>query len=536
MAEQFDIAIVGAGLAGLVAATEAAALGKRVVVLEQEGPQSLGGQAFWSLGGLFLVGTPEQRRLGIRDSHDLAWSDWQDAAGFDRAEDYWPRKWAEAYVAFAAGEKRSWLRDMGLRIFPVVGWAERARNSVPRFHITWGTGPGVLEPFIRRVKEHEGRIAFRFRHRVDVLVVEDGAIAGASGAILAPTELERGQSSSRDVVGDFTIRAGAVIVTAGGIGGNPELVRDNWPARLGAPPAHMLSGVPAHVDGRMLGIAAAAGGRLINRDRMWHYVEGITNHAPIWPRHGIRILPGPSSLWLDGNGIRLPAALYPGADTLGQLTYLRGTGHDHSWFVLDQAIIRKEFALSGSKQNPDLTGRSWRLVARRAIGKRAPEPVEAFKARGADFVVAGELDRVVDGMNRLTPHAPITVQAVRLAAEQRNEAAGEQARAIMRARQYFSERAIRVARPHALLDGAHGELIAVKLNLLTRKTLGGLETDLSARVLRSDGTPMPGLYAAGEIASFGGGGMHGYRALEGTFLGGCLFSGRVAGRAAAGAS
>ncbi len=286
----------------------------------------------------------------------------------------------------------------------------------------------------------------------------------------------------------------------------------------------------------MLGIAAAAGGRLINRDRMWHYVEGITNHAPIWPRHGIRILPGPSSLWLDGNGTRLPAALYPGADTLGQLTHLRGTGHDHSWFVLDQAIIRKEFALSGSEQNPDLTGRSWRLVARRAIGKRAPEPVEAFKARGADFVVAGELDRLVAGMNRLTPHAPITVQSVRLAAEQRNDDAGEQARAIMRARQYFSERAIRVARPHALLDGAHGELIAVKLNLLTRKTLGGLETDLSARVLRSDGTPMPGLYAAGEIAGFGGGGMHGYRALEGTFLGGCLFSGRVAGRAAAGAS
>ncbi len=535
MSEQFDIAVVGAGLAGLVAATEAAAMGGRVVVLEQEGPQSLGGQAFWSLGGLFLVDTPEQRRWGIRDSHDLAWSDWQAAAGFDRDEDYWPRKWAEAYVAFAAGEKRSWLYGMGLRIFPVVGWAERARNSVPRFHIIWGTGPGVLEPFLRRAKQLEARIAFRFRHRADRLLVEGGAVTGVSGSVLQPTDVERGQSSSRDVTGDFVIRAGAIIVTAGGIGGNPHLVRENWPARLGPPPAHMLSGVPAHVDGRMLGIAETAGARVINRDRMWHYVEGITNFAPIWPRHGVRILPGPSSLWLDGTGLRVPAELYPGADTLGQLAYLRQTGHDHSWFVLDQSIIRKEFALSGSEQNPDLTGRSWRLVLRRAVGKRAPGPVEAFKARGEDFVIAPDLEALVAGMNRLTPQAPLTAASVRAAAEARNSAVDEQAQAIMRARQYFTERAIRVAKPHAVLERGHGDFIAVKLNLLTRKTLGGLETDLSSRVLGASGEPVPGLYAAGEIAGFGGGGVHGYRALEGTFLGGCLFSGRIAGRAAAGA-
>jgi len=533
--EQFDIAVIGAGLAGLVAATEAAAAGRRVVVLEQEGAQSLGGQAFWSLGGLFLVDTPEQRRIGVRDSHDLAWRDWQSAAGFDREEDYWPRKWAEAYVGFAAGEKRSWLRQMGHRIFPVVGWAERVRNSVPRFHITWGTGPGVLEPFVARAKALEARIAFRFRHRVDRLTVEGGVVTGVSGATLATDRIERGRSSSREVAGDFTIRASAVIVTSGGIGGNPHLVRENWPARLGPPPTHMLSGVPAHVDGRMIGIAQAAGGRVINPDRMWHYVEGITNFAPIWPRHGIRILPGPSSLWLDGNGGRVPAGLYPGADTLGQLNYLRSTGHDHSWFVLDQSIIRKEFALSGSEQNPDLTGRSWRLVLRRAIGKRAPGPVEAFKARGVDFVVAGDLPALVAGMNRLTPGAPISAAAVRAGIDQRNSAADEQTLAINRARTYFTERAIRVATPHPLLEQRHGDLIAVKLNLLTRKTLGGLETDLSSRVLNAAGEPVPGLYAAGEAAGFGGGGMHGYRALEGTFLGGCLFSGRIAGRAAAGA-
>jgi predicted oxidoreductase len=434
MSEQLDIAVVGAGLAGLVAATEAAAMGKRVVVLEQEGAQSLGGQAFWSLGGLFLVDTPEQRRWGIRDSHDLAWSDWQAAAGFDRAEDYWPRKWAEAYVAFAAGEKRSWLHCMGLRIFPVVGWAERARNSVPRFHMTWGAGPGVLEPFLRRAKELEGRIAFRFRHRVDRLLVEGGTVSGVSGSLLAATDVQRGQPSARDVVGDFVIRAGAVIVTAGGIGGNAHLVRENWPSRLGPPPANMLSGVPAHVDGRMLGIAQTAGGRVSNGDRMWHYVEGITNFAPIWPGHGIRILPGPSSLSLDGNGERVPAELYPGADTLGQLAHLRRSGHDHSWFVLDQSIIRKEFALSGSEQNPDLTGRSWRLVLRRAIGKRAPGPVEAFKAKGEDFVIASDLEALVAGMNRLTPQAPLTTAAVRVAIDQRNSETDPQTLAIARAR------------------------------------------------------------------------------------------------------
>jgi len=547
VAETFDIAIVGAGLAGLVAATEAADLGRRVLVLEQEGRQSLGGQAFWSLGGLFLVDTPEQRRLGIRDSHELASSDWVATAGFDRPEDHWPRRWAEAYVAFAAGEKRSWLTAMGLKLFPVVGWAERGNgdgtqgNSVPRFHITWGTGPGVLEPFLRRVAVHEatGRIVLRFRHRVDALVRMEGAITGVSGTMLAETSVGRGQSSSREVVGDFAITAGAVIVAAGGIGGDQGLVRQNWPSRLGSPPAQMLTGVPAHVDGRMLAIGESAGARLINRDRMWHYVEGITNYAPIWPGHGIRILPGPSSLWLDGTGARLPDRLYPGADTLGQLTHLRRTGHDHSWFVLDQQIIRKEFALSGSEQNPDLTGRDWRLVLRRAIGNKAPGPVEAFKAKGADFIVTDDLAALAAGMERLTPDAPVGEAALRqaLAARDDSLASGTDAQsvAIARARGYLTERLIRVAKPHALLGQRNGPLIAVKLHILTRKTLGGLETDLGARVLGADGVPIAGLYAAGEAAGFGGGGMHGYRALEGTFLGGCLFSGRIAGRAAAGA-
>ena len=548
MAEQTDVIVIGAGLAGLVAATEIADAGKRVVVLDQEGEQNLGGQAFWSFGGLFLVDTPEQRRLGIKDSYDLAMQDWMGSAGFDRDEDAWPRKWAEAYVGFAAGEKRDWLRAMGHRIFPVIGWAERGGydamghgNSVPRFHVTWGTGPGVIEPFVRRAYEAQakGLLSFKFRHRVDALDITGGVITGVSGAILKPTDVIRGASSSRDVVGSFALTAQAVIVASGGIGGNHDMVRRNWPQRLGTPPARMISGVPEHVDGRMIGITEAAGARLINRDRMWHYVEGIKNFDPIWPRHGIRILPGPSSLWFDATGRRLPSPLFPGSDTLGQLHYIMATGHDYSWFVLTQAIIKKEFALSGSEQNPDLTGKSWLLTARRATNKGAPAPVEAFKQKGEDFIVRDTLEDLVDAMNALTGDDLLDARLMRRQIEARDRTLANayvkdaQVMNIHNARRYIGDRLIRTAKPHRILDAAHGPLIAVKLNILTRKTLGGFETDLDGRVFGQDGALMPGLYAAGEAAGFGGGGMHGYRSLEGTFLGGCLFSGRNAGRAAA---
>ena len=548
MTSTADVIIVGGGLAGLVAAAELADRGKRVLIVDQEGEQNLGGQAFWSLGGLFFVDSPEQRRLRIRDSHPLAWQDWLGSAGFDRVEDHWPRQWAEAYVNFAATEKRAWLHAQGMRWFPVVGWAERGSglatghgNSVPRFHITWGTGPGVLAPFVRRVRAAAARglVEFRFRHRVNGFVTSNGAITGVHGDVLAPTAVGRGEASSRAVVGPFELSAQAVIVTSGGIGGNHELVRANWPARLGTAPDFMVSGVPEHVDGRMLGIAEGAGARLINRDRMWHYVEGIRNWNPIWPKHGIRILPGPSPVWLDATGRRLPPPLFPGFDTLGTLDHLMKTGHGHSWFIVSHTIIKKEFGLSGSEQNPDMTGKSILQVLLRGRGGLAPAPVRAFMEQGADFVVARELSELVTGMNAKTP-APLLdfaqVERELVARDREIEhpfTKDLQVTAMRGARRYLGDKLIRVAKPHRILDPAHGPLIAVKLNILTRKTLGGLETDLASRVLGHDGAPIPGLYAAGEVAGFGGGGVHGYRALEGTFLGGCIFSGRAAGRAAA---
>ncbi len=540
-----DAIVVGAGLAGLAAAAELSDAGRRVIILEQEPEASLGGQAFWSLGGLFLVNSPEQRRLGVRDSRELAMQDWLGSAGFDRVEDLWPRLWAEAYVDFAAGEKRAWLHAQGIRFFPVVGWAERGGslatghgNSVPRFHLTWGTGPGILAPFIRRVRagEARGNIDLRFRHRVTGLTSSGGAVTGVRGETLERSDIARGVASSRTVTGAFELSAGAVVVTSGGIGGNHDLVRQYWPARLGAAPARMLSGVPEHVDGHMLAVAEAAGARLINRDRMWHYTEGIENWNPIWRRHGIRILPGPSSLWLDAVGQRLPAPCFPGFDTLATLEHIVRTGFDYSWLVLTQSIIRKEFALSGSEQNPDLTGKSLRMTAARAL-PGAPAPVEAFKTHGVDFVVRRTLPELVAGMNDITEeprlHLAEVERVVRARDSQIDNPFGKDAQivAMRGARAYIGDRLTRVARPHRLLDPRAGPLIAVRISILTRKTLGGLETDLSSRVLGDDGHPIPGLYAAGEAAGFGGGGMHGYRALEGTFLGGCIFSGRTAGRA-----
>ncbi|MBC9715417.1 FAD-binding dehydrogenase [Streptomyces sp. TRM66268-LWL] len=547
MAYDADVIVIGAGLAGLVATAELVDAGRKVILLDQEPEQSIGGQAHWSFGGLFFVDSPEQRRLRIKDSHDLALQDWMGTAGFDREEDHWPRKWAEAYVDFAAGEKRSWLYGQGVRFFPVVGWAERGGydatghgNSVPRFHITWGTGPGLVAPFERRVREGvaRGLVELKFRHRVTGLSRSAGSVDTVSGEILEASSIERGQESSRSVTGSFELKAQAVIVTSGGIGGNHDLVRKAWPARLGTAPAKLLSGVPAHVDGLMLGIAEEAGGRLINGDRMWHYTEGIENWNPIWRKHGIRILPGPSSLWLDARGKRLPVPLFPGFDTLGTLEHIMKTGHDYTWFVLNQRIIGKEFTLSGSEQNPDLTGKSVRGVIDRARAD-VPGPVKAFMDQGVDFVIEDDLSALVRGMNALTKDDLIDEAELRREITARDREIVNpftkdlQITAIRGSRKFLGDKLIRTVAPHRILDPKAGPLVAVRLNILTRKSLGGLETDLSSRVLTDGGEVLPGVYAAGEAAGFGGGGVHGYRSLEGTFLGGCIFSGRAAGRAAA---
>lgn len=535
-----DLVVVGGGLAGLVVATEVAQRGKRVLLLEQE--PYLGGQAFWSFGGLFLVDSPEQRRLGIRDSVELAFQDWMGAAGYDREEDAWGRRFAEAYLEFAAGEKRAWLASLGVRFFPVVGWAERGGglatghgNSVPRFHIVWGTGPGILAPFLRKVEalQAEGTLRVLLRHRVEEVLVEGGKAVGVAGAVLEEDPKPRGAPTSRKAVGGFRFLAQAVVLATGGIGANLDLVRRHWPARMGRPPQRMLSGVPDHVDGSGLFLAERAGARLVNLDRMWHYPEGVENHTPVWTHHGIRILPGPSPLWVDATGKRLPPPLFPGFDALETLRYLRSTGFDWSWFILDLPTLKKEFALSGSEQNPDLTGKSWLGVVRnRLLGPAAP--VRAFLERGKDFLVAQDLSELMRKMEALAPGVLDPGRLEREVKARDREllnpfAKDGQVLMVHAFRRYVGDRLFRVAKPHPFLSGK-GPLVAVRLWTLTRKTLGGIQTDLKGRALRPSGEPLPGLFAAGEAAGFGGGAFHGYKALEGTFLGGCLFSGLQAAK------
>ncbi|AZA98699.1 FAD-binding dehydrogenase [Chryseobacterium joostei] len=546
---QPDAIIIGTGLAGLTAAMEITNAGKKVLLLDQETEQNIGGQAFWSFGGLFLINSPQQRRMGIKDSYELALQDWKGTAGFDRNEDYWPRKWAEAYLKFAAGEKYEYISKLGIKLMFMVGWAERGDgsatghgNSVPRFHVSWGTGTGVIRPFVEKAYEAQkkGLLQMKFRHRVIELITENGKIKGLKGDILQDDDKERGVETNRNVISQFEYTASHIIIASGGIGANHELVRKNWPERLGSPPENMVCGVPAYVDGKMIGIAENAGADIINRDRMWHYTEGLQNWDPIWPNHGIRILPGPSSLWFDAKGNRLPAPFLPGFDTLGTLKYIQDTGYSYSWFILTQKIIKKEFALSGSEQNPDITNKDYGLFLKRIFGKKAPGPVEAFKEHGKDFIVSDNLKNLVEKMNELSGDHLLNYEKIKAQIEARDReldnkfSKDTQVNYIRNTRNYLGYKLGRVAAPHKILSPENGPLIAVRLNILTRKTLGGIKTNLNGQVLKEDESIIEGLYAAGEAAGFGGGGMHGYRALEGTFLGGCIFSGMKAGKYIAG--
>ena len=542
----YDVIVIGAGLAGLTATCELINAGKKVLLVDQEPENSIGGQAYWSFGGLFLVDSPEQRRMGIKDNKELAWQDWLGAAGFDRLEDAdsWSYQWAKAYVDFAAGEKYEWLKSYGIQFFPVVGWAERGGalagghgNSVPRFHIVWGTGPAIVEPFANKVLEavQAGDIDYKPRHQVTELIKKDGAVIGVRGYVLENSVIRRGEESSREAIGAFEYKADAVVIASGGIGANLELVKKNWPSRLGKPPQKMVSGVPAYVDGKMLEIAEQVGGRVVNRDRMWHYTEGLRNWDPIWKNHGIRILPGPSSMWFDARGNRFSAPNFPGFDTLSTLEAIQQTGYDYSWFILTKKIIEKEFALSGSEQNPDITNKSVKDIVKRVL-PGPPAPVQAFIENGEDFVIADGLKELVEGMNALVgddllDFMHIKEQILARDREIDNDFAKDaQVTAIHGARNYLGDKLIRAAKPHKILDPAAGPLIAVRLNILTRKTLGGLQTNLNGQVLNNYGDPIPGMFAAGEVSGFGGGGVHGYRSLEGTFVGGCLFSGRQVGK------
>ncbi len=531
-----DVIVVGGGIAGICAALELLDAGRTVALFERDTAENFGGLARESFGGMFLVDTPEQRRAGIRDSAALALADWRSFAEFgdgDGADERWPQAWAEAYVERCTADVGGWLRAAGVRYFAVPNWVERGLyvpgNSVPRFHMVWGTGQALSDTLIARLERHprRERLALYFGHRVERLLTHDGSVCGVAGC-------------HEDDVRPFAARAGSVIVAAGGINGDLDRVRRHWHADWRQPPEVILNGSHRYADGTLHDAVAAAGGRLTHLDRMWNYAAGVHHPQPRKPLHGLSLVPPRSALWLDWRGRRIgPMPLVSGFDTRDLVARICAQERPYSWQLMNRRIALKELAVSGAEFNPSIRERKLFAFLRDILlGNRWL--VERMTRECADFVVANTLPQLVERMNALNGDDAVRLDEVRAAAEGYDATIArgaalhndEQLRRIAALRRWKGDR-VRTCKYQPILDARAGPLIAVREFIISRKSLGGIQTDLDSRVLDAAGRPIPGLLAAGEAAGFGGGGMHGLRALEGTFLGGCVLSGRIAGRSAA---
>lgn len=531
---QTDVVVVGAGIAGLVAALELLEHGRDVVLLDRCHPEELGGLAREAFGGMFMVDTPEQRRSGIADTHELALEDWLRTAEFDPG-DVWPRRWAEQYVARARDEVGGWLKTHGVRFFPAVNWAERGvygdGNSVPRFHLTWGTGKALVDAVWGAIQGHprRGSLDLRFRARVSELLRDGDRVTGCR---VAP----------EDGDAEYELPAGAVVIAAGGVGGNLDIVRREWPADLGDAPKSILMGSHYYADGAMHEEVERVGGNVTHLSRMWNYADAVRHPEPRRPLHGLKLIPPRSGLLLEPNGRRYgPVPVMPTFDNYYALERMRELGHEHSWLVCNWKIARRELDVSGSQHNPSIREKQVvRFLLGIALGK--PTLVRYFTERCPDFVTAGSLAELARGMNEVNGDDAVDAALMEREVRRYDDTLArgkalwndDQIRRIAALRNWRGDR-LRTAKFVRITDPKAGPLIAIRLQIMARKSLGGIQTDLDCRVLRGEGDdPIPGLYAVGEAAGFGGGGLHGKRALEGTFLGGCVFTGRIAARTIAG--
>jgi predicted oxidoreductase len=529
-----EVIVIGAGIAGLVATLELLRSGHTVLTLDRCEPQELGGLAREAFGGMFMVDSREQRRSRIRDSERLALEDWLRVAQF-APEDHWPRRWAEQYVTRARAEVGDWLREIGVRFFPVVNWAERGNfsdgNSVPRFHLTWGTGKALVERLTEAIEAHprRGSLELRFGARVSGLIERDGAIVGV-------------RVDSAD--GEQELHASkAVVIAAGGIGGNLEIVRREWPtAELGQPPKKILMGSHYYADGAMHEEVARLGGNVTHLSRMWNYADAVRHPTPHRELHGVKLIPPRSGIMLNPDGRRYgPVPVMPTFDAYAALERMCEDERCYSWLVCNWKIAKRELDVSGSEHNPHLRDRQL-VPFLLGVLRGKPEMLEHFLEHSPDFVSATSLGELAQKMNEVTGEEAISAEILGSEIGRYDEmiARGkalfndDQLRRIAQLRNWRGDR-LRTAKFQRILDEKAGPLIAIRLQVMARKSLGGIQTDLGGRVLRGEGgEPIEGLYAVGESAGFGGGGMHGKRSLEGTFLGGCVFSGRLAAAAIAG--
>ena len=528
--QRSDVLIIGGGIAGIATALDLLEGGKSVLMLDRDGESAFGGLARESFGGMFFVDSPEQRRQGIRDSAELALRDWTSFAEFG-AQDRWPKAWAEAYVRRCTADVYRWVRGFGVRFLPVVNWVERGEfrpgNSVPRFHVAWGTGKGLAESLIAGLRGHRnaGRLTLCFNRRVERLLTRGGRIEGAAGVDEASGA-------------PFEARAEQIVVAAGGINGDLGRVRQHWHRDWGRPPSELLNGSHRFADGTLHDAVAAAGGAITHLDKMWNYAAGVHHPKPRKPNHGLSLVPPRSALWLDWRGQRFgPQPLVSGFDTRRLVADICARERQYSWQIMNRRIALKELAVSGAEHNPSIREKK-RLGFLRDILFGNRWLVNEMTSNCRDFVTAATLPELVDRMNALQGDQAVQLDLVADAIAQYDATIArgpslmndEQLRRIAALRQYRGDR-IRLCKFQPILDRKALPLIAVREFIISRKSLGGIVTDLQSRVLDAAGRPIEGLYAVGEAAGFGGGGVHGLRALEGTFLGGCILSGRIAAAA-----
>lgn len=528
-----DVVIIGGGLAGIATALELLDAGKSVTLLDRDGEENLGGLAKESFGGIFIVGSREQKRAGIKDSPELAFSDWCSFAEFG-TDDHWPRRWAEAYTHRCNADVYQWLKGRGIGFFPVPHWVERGQftpgNSVPRFHIVWGTGRELAVQLVARLHGHTNanRLTMHFNHRVDDLCTLLGDISGCRGVVEPHGE-------------EFEAHCDSLVVAAGGINGNLDLVRRHWHADWHRPPETILNGSHRYADGRMHDAVNAIGGSVTHLDKMWNYAAGVHHWKPTKPNHGLSLVPPRSALWLNWKGHRIgPQPLVTGFDTRDLVTRICAEEKQYSWQLLNRTIALRELAVSGAELNPSIRDRKKLAFLRDLLfGNRWL--VQLMLENCEDFVVADSLPELVEKMNALQGDDAVRLDAVSEAVGRYDAQIGrgqtfhndEQLRRIAYVRKWKGDR-IRTCKFQKILDPNALPLIAIREFIISRKSLGGIQTDLESRVLDASGRPIPRLYAAGEATGFGGGGSHGLRALEGTFLGCCILTGRAAAQSIAG--
>ena len=520
--------VIGGGIAGIVTALELLDDGQSVIIVDVDSPDRFGGLALWAFGGMALAGTPEQKRMGVEDSPALCLEDWV-RFGELGEDETWPLAWAKCYAEESLELVHDWVKSLGLKFMPAVNFVERGErikgNSVPRYHVLWGTGRELVQNLIKRLFEHprHEHLTVLHEHRATGFIVEDGCVRGAVGS----------DEKNGD---DFSIRADNTVVATGGINGSVEKVRQNWLSNWPGPPDDFLNGANPHSDGAIHESAASLGARLDHLGDMWNYAAGIPHPYPHFKGHGLSLIPPKTCLWLDPDGQVLgPDPMVTGFDTNGLCRQVAAL--PYTWQVLNLKIARRELAISGAEHNPNIVNhRLLGFLKDMLLGNK--RLVNQMLSESTEFLSAPNCRDLAGKMNRLSGENRIDASRLEALVSDYDAAMGDpdrrlahpQISRIVKARKWRTEK-LRTCNLQAIGDKKAGPLIAIRLRFISRKSLGGLQTDLQCRVLDRAGDPIPSLYAVGEAAGFGGGGASGKRSLEGTFLSGCILTARKAAAA-----